>query len=108
MALRVLKAAMALRACHTARAAPLRQRCPPLRQRCARAGHRAASRLPARAGGADDLVDRLAQFVTSSPLNELKKAAARAQAGDYDAERVRARLDGLICDTDILLLSFPS
>jgi hypothetical protein len=39
-------------------------------------------------------------------IKEGKKALVKKLAGDYDAAAVRARLDGLIADNKVLMLSF--
>jgi glutaredoxin 3 len=41
-------------------------------------------------------------------LKEGKKALVKKLAGDYDAAAVRARLDGLIADNKVLMLSFTT
>ena len=41
-------------------------------------------------------------------LNEGKKALVKKLAGDYDAAAIRARLDGLIQDNAVLMLSFTT
>lgn len=50
--------------------------------------------------------DTVQNLLTNSPLNEGKKALVRALAGDYDREATRAKLDGLIADNPVLMLSF--
>lgn len=53
------------------------------------------------------LADGLQTVLTSnSPLNEGKKALVRALAGDYDVDATKAKLDNLIADNSILMLSF--
>ena len=52
------------------------------------------------------LADTVQNLLTNSPLNEGKKALVRALAGDYDQEATRAKLDGLIADNPVLMLSF--
>jgi hypothetical protein len=39
-------------------------------------------------------------------LNEGKKALVKSLAGDYDAAAIRARMDGLVKDNSVLMLSF--
>ena len=39
-------------------------------------------------------------------IKDGKKALVKKLAGDYDAVAVRARLDGLIADNKVLMLSF--
>jgi hypothetical protein len=41
-------------------------------------------------------------------LNEGKKALVRSLAGDYDREAVRARLDTLIRESPVLMLTFET
>ena len=41
-------------------------------------------------------------------LNEGKKALVKQLAGDYDAAAIRARIDGLIQDNSVLMLSFTT
>jgi glutaredoxin 3 len=41
-------------------------------------------------------------------LNEGKKALVKSLAGDYDAAAVRARMDGLVKDNSVLMLSFAT
>ena len=58
--------------------------------------------------GATAFIDRLTQFIANSPINEGKKMLAKAQAGEYDEERVKEKLRSFIADNDIAMLSFPS
>mmetsp|Transcript_22202 Transcript_22202/g.33673 ORF Transcript_22202/g.33673 Transcript_22202/m.33673 type:complete len:88 (+) Transcript_22202:103-366(+) len=39
-------------------------------------------------------------------FNEGKKALVKKLAGDYDSEAIRARIDGLINQNEVLMLSF--
>ena len=41
-------------------------------------------------------------------LNEGKKALVKSLAGDYDEVAVRARMDGLVKDNSVLMLSFAT
>jgi len=52
------------------------------------------------------IADAVQNVLTNSPLNEGKKALVTALAGDYDKAAVRAKLDGLIEDKAVLMLSF--
>ena len=53
------------------------------------------------------LADGLQTVLTSnSPLNEGKKALVRALAGNYDVDATKAKLENLIADNSILMLSF--
>lgn len=52
------------------------------------------------------LADAIQNVLTNSPLNEGKKALVKSLAGEYDQEAVRAKLDGLIADKPVLMLSF--
>jgi glutaredoxin len=47
-------------------------------------------------------------LTSSSPLNEGKKSLVRALAGEYDDEAVRAKLNGLISENQVLMLSFTT
>ena len=53
-----------------------------------------------------ELANGLQNVLTNSPLNEGKKAVVRALAGPYDAAEVGAKLDALIADEPVLMLSF--
>ena len=74
--------------------------------------HSAQKRV--RAGGGEDptktpvaaFADVLQNLLTNSPLNEGKKALARLTAGPYDRDAVGAKLDALIADEPVLMLSF--
>jgi len=52
------------------------------------------------------IADAVQNVLTNSPLNEAKKALVKSLAGNYDAAVVRARLDGLISEKPVLMLSF--
>lgn len=52
------------------------------------------------------IADAIQNLLTNSPLNEAKKAMVKGMAGEYDAAAVRAKLDGLIADNSVLMLSF--
>jgi len=52
------------------------------------------------------LADAIQNVLTNSPLNEGKKALVKSLAGEYDQEAVRAKLNGLIADKPVLMLSF--
>lgn len=41
-------------------------------------------------------------------LNEGKKALVKSLAGDYDAAAIRARMDSLVKDNAVLMLSFTT
>ena len=53
-----------------------------------------------------ELANGLQNVLTNSPLNEGKKAVVRALAGPYDAAAVGAKLDALIAEEPVLMLSF--
>merc|ERR1719506_2407934 len=53
-----------------------------------------------------EIANTVQNLLTNSPLNEGKKALVKALAGPYDAAKVGARLDGLIADEPVLMLSF--
>ena len=52
------------------------------------------------------IADTVQNILTNSPLNEGKKALVRKLAGEYDAVAVRAKLEGLIANEPVLMLSF--
>jgi hypothetical protein len=52
------------------------------------------------------LADGIQNLLTNSPLNEGKKALVQSLAGDYDKAATRAKLDGLIAEKPVLMLSF--
>ena len=52
--------------------------------------------------------DKLQNVLTNSPLNEGKKALVKSLAGDYDVEATRAKLNGLIDTSPVLMLSFTT
>ena len=53
-----------------------------------------------------ELANGIQNVLTNSPLNEGKKAFVKMLAGPYDEQAVRAKLDGLIADEPVLMLSF--
>ena len=53
-----------------------------------------------------ELANGIQNVLTNSPLNEGKKAFIKMLAGPYDEQAVRAKLDGLIADEPVLMLSF--
>ena len=53
-----------------------------------------------------ELANGIQNVLTNSPLNEGKKAFVKMLAGPYDEQAVRAKLDGLIADESVLMLSF--
>ena len=53
-----------------------------------------------------DLANGVQNLLQNSPLNEGKKAVVRALAGPYDAAAVGAKLDALIAEEPVLMLSF--
>mmetsp|Transcript_17460 Transcript_17460/g.27191 ORF Transcript_17460/g.27191 Transcript_17460/m.27191 type:complete len:126 (-) Transcript_17460:1267-1644(-) len=54
------------------------------------------------------VANAIQNVLTNSPLNEGKKALVKSLAGEYDVAAVKARLDGLIADSNsgVLMLSF--
>mmetsp|Transcript_10889 Transcript_10889/g.16746 ORF Transcript_10889/g.16746 Transcript_10889/m.16746 type:complete len:81 (-) Transcript_10889:1554-1796(-) len=50
--------------------------------------------------------NHLTQLELFNLFNEGKKALVKKLAGDYDTEVIRARVDGLINENDVLMLSF--
>ena len=55
-----------------------------------------------------ELANGIQNVLTNSPLNEGKKAMVKAMAGDYDVEATRAKLQGLVDDSPVLMLSFTT
>ena len=53
-----------------------------------------------------EFANTVQNILTNSPLNEGKKALVKALAGDYDEAAVKAKLEGLISDSPVLMLSF--
>jgi len=47
---------------------------------------------------------RAAVLLKNSPLNQGKKALAKAQAGDYDQAAVRAKIEGLLKDNKVIMV----
>eukprot|EP00775_Hariotina_reticulata_P004876 gene4876-5121_t len=45
-------------------------------------------------------------LLKNSPLNQGKKALAKAQAGDYDQAAVRAKIEGMINDNKVMVFSW--
>lgn len=52
------------------------------------------------------VADAIQNVLTNSPLNEGKKALVKSLAGNYDQAAIRAKLDTLIADKPVLMLSF--
>lgn len=52
------------------------------------------------------LANALQNAITTSPLNEGKKAFVRMLAGDYDEAATRAKIEGLVESEPVLMLSF--
>jgi len=54
------------------------------------------------------VANAIQNVLTNSPLNEGKKALVKSLAGEYDEVAVKARLNGLIADSNsgVLMLSF--
>ena len=53
-----------------------------------------------------EIANTVQNLLTNSPLNEGKKAVVKMLAGPYDEVAVRAKLEGLIADEPVLMLSF--
>ena len=53
-----------------------------------------------------EIANTVQNLLTNSPLNEGKKAVVKMLAGPYDEVAVRAKLDGLIAEEPVLMLSF--
>lgn len=54
------------------------------------------------------LADNVQQFLTKSSLNNAKIALVKALAGKYDQEAVRSKLNSLIEDEPVLMMSFTT
>lgn len=54
------------------------------------------------------IADGIQNALTNSPLNEVKKGVVKMIAGDYDKGAVRAKLDNLIAEKPVLMLSFTT
>jgi len=52
------------------------------------------------------IADVVQNLLTNSPLNEGKKALVRSLAGDYDKAETRAKLESLISNEKVFMLSF--
>jgi len=52
------------------------------------------------------IADNIQKVLTNSPLNEGKKALVKSLAGEYDEVAVANKLNGLIQDEPVLMLSF--
>ena len=50
--------------------------------------------------------DKVQNVLTNSPLNEGKKALVRSLAGNYDQAAIQAKINGLIEEKPVLMLSF--
>ena len=55
-----------------------------------------------------EIANVVQNVLTNSPLNEGKKAMVKAMAGDYDVDATRAKLQGLVDDSPVLMLSFTT
>mmetsp|Transcript_4170 Transcript_4170/g.6322 ORF Transcript_4170/g.6322 Transcript_4170/m.6322 type:complete len:116 (-) Transcript_4170:501-848(-) len=53
-----------------------------------------------------EIANGIQNILTNSPLNEGKKALVKALAGDYDEIATKAKLEGLISDHPVVMLSF--
>lgn len=62
------------------------------------------SRQVARANPLENVINSLTVALKNSPLNEGKKALAKAQAGQYDEAAVRSKINGLIADNAVGML----
>ncbi|WIA15661.1 hypothetical protein OEZ85_002287 [Tetradesmus obliquus] len=64
----------------------------------------------ARAQGSNNPVEGAINWLTvalkNSPINEGKKALAKAQAGEYDEKAVRGKIEGLIKDNKVMVFSW--
>jgi len=52
------------------------------------------------------IADNIQKVLTNSPLNEGKKALVKSLAGEYDEVAVANKLNGLIQDEPVLMMSF--
>jgi hypothetical protein len=50
--------------------------------------------------------DAVQNVLTNSPLNEGKKALVKSLAGEYDEAAIKAKLNTLIDENSVLMLSF--
>lgn len=53
-----------------------------------------------------NFADAVQNILTNSPLKEGKKALVKSLAGKYDEAAVRARINGLVTENPVLMLSF--
>ena len=54
-----------------------------------------------RADGFQNLINQISEAVTNSPVNNLKKGIAKAQAGDYDEAAIRAKVESYLNDNPV-------
>lgn len=59
-----------------------------------------------RADGFQNLINQISEAVTNSPVNNLKKGIAKAQAGDYDEAAIRAKVDSYLNDNPVVVFSW--
>jgi glutaredoxin 3 len=59
-----------------------------------------------RANPLEDAINSLTVALKNSPINQGKKALAKAQAGSYDAQATRAKIENLITDNKVLVFSW--
>ncbi|GBF97393.1 hypothetical protein Rsub_09558 [Raphidocelis subcapitata] len=60
------------------------------------------------AGFLEEAINAVTIAVKESPLNKGKKALAKLQAGDYDEAAVRAKLEGILTGTPVVMFSFST
>lgn len=67
---------------------------------------RMRSRVVVQANPFEDAINSLTVALKNSPLNQGKKALAKAQAGDYDAAATRAKIEQYIKDNKVMVFSW--
>lgn len=50
----------------------------------------------------------VAEVVTNSPVNNLKKGIAKVQAGDYDRTAIKSKIDSYLTDNAVSKASVPA
>lgn len=71
------------------------------RQQSQRCQHVNRQAQVTRADGFQNLINRISEAVTNSPVNNLKKRIAKVQAGDYDEAATRAKVDNYLNDNPV-------
>ena len=47
------------------------------------------------------MINQLSEVVTNSPVNNLKKGIAKVQAGAYDEEAIKSKVDAYLRDNPV-------